>query len=75
MGGNLPRAINLKRFLQRHAPILVWLPRYDRTWLRPDLIAGLAIWAVTVPQSLAYAGIAGVPAVYGLYTVPLAMIG
>ena len=65
----------MKRFLQRHAPILVWLPRYDRTWLRPDLIAGLAIWAVTVPQSLAYAGIAGVPAVYGLYTVPLAMIG
>ena len=56
-------------------PILVWLPRYDRTWLRPDLIAGLAIWAVTVPQSLAYAGIAGVPAVYGLYTVPLAMVG
>jgi SulP family sulfate permease len=35
----------------------------------------LAIWAVTVPQSLAYAGIAGVPAVYGLYTVPLAMVG
>ena len=52
-----------------------WLPRCDRTWLRSDLIAGLAIWAVTVPQSLAYAGIAGVPAVYGLYTVPLAMVG
>jgi high affinity sulfate transporter 1 len=65
----------MRGFLQRHVPILVWLPRYDRTWLRPDLIAGLAIWAVTVPQSLAYAGIAGVPAVYGLYTVPLAMVG
>ncbi len=65
----------MRGFLQRHVPILVWLPRYDRTWLRSDLIAGLAIWAVTVPQSLAYAGIAGVPAVYGLYTVPLAMVG
>ncbi|MGB3717505.1 MAG: sulfate permease [Candidatus Promineifilaceae bacterium] len=65
----------MRGFLQRHVPILDWLPRYDRTWLRSDLIAGLAIWAVTVPQGLAYAGIAGVPAVYGLYTVPLAMVG
>jgi MFS superfamily sulfate permease-like transporter len=53
----------------------VWLPRYKSSWLRGDLIAGVAIWAVTVPQALAYAGIAGVPAVYGLYAVPLAMIG
>lgn len=37
-------------------------------------MAGLAVWAMTVPQALAYAGIAGVPPVYGLYTVPLAMI-
>jgi MFS superfamily sulfate permease-like transporter len=65
----------MRGFLQRHVPILVWLPGYDRTWLRTDLIAGLAIWSVTVPQGLGYAGIAGVPAVYGLYTVPLAMIG
>jgi high affinity sulfate transporter 1 len=36
-------------------------------------MAGLAVWAMTVPQALAYAGIAGVPAIYGLYTVPLAM--
>jgi high affinity sulfate transporter 1 len=55
-------------------PITVWLPRYQRAWLRPDLIAGLAVWAMTIPQALAYAGIAGVPAEYALYTVPLAMI-
>jgi high affinity sulfate transporter 1 len=36
-------------------------------------MAGLAVWAMTVPQVLAYANIAGVPPVYGLYTVPLAM--
>jgi high affinity sulfate transporter 1 len=55
-------------------PITVWLPAYQRGWLRPDLIAGLAVWAMTIPQALAYAGIAGVPAQYALYTVPLAMI-
>jgi high affinity sulfate transporter 1 len=37
-------------------------------------MAALAVWAMTVPQALAYAGIAGVPPIYGLYTVPLAMI-
>ncbi|MCK4839420.1 MAG: sodium-independent anion transporter, partial [Desulfobulbaceae bacterium] len=37
-------------------------------------MAGLAVWAMMVPQALAYAGIAGVPPIYGLYAVPLAMI-
>ncbi|MFD2792213.1 SulP family inorganic anion transporter [Promicromonospora vindobonensis] len=40
---------------------------YQRTWVRPDIIAGLAVWAVLVPESLAYATIAGVPPVVGLY--------
>ncbi len=60
--------------LNRYLPISLWLPSYNRSWLTTDVIAGLAIWAVTVPQGLAYAGIAGVPAQYGLYAVPLAMI-
>ena len=33
---------------------------YERTWLRGDLIAGLTVWAVLVPEALAYASIAGV---------------
>jgi high affinity sulfate transporter 1 len=37
-------------------------------------MAGLAVWAMMVPQALAYAGIAGVPPIYGLYCVPLAMV-
>ncbi|MET8796743.1 SulP family inorganic anion transporter [Nocardia sp. NPDC004568] len=40
---------------------------YRRVWLRPDLIAGLTVWAVLVPEALAYATIAGVPPVVGLY--------
>jgi high affinity sulfate transporter 1 len=52
-------------------PILEWLPRYQRAWLNADLIAGLTVWAVMVPEAMAYAGIAGVPALIGLYTVPI----
>ena len=54
-------------------PIIHWLPNYQRAWFRSDIMAGLAVWAMMVPQALAYAGIAGVPPVYGLYAVPLAM--
>lgn len=39
----------------------------QRSWVRPDVVAGLAVWAVLVPESLAYATIAGVPPVVGLY--------
>jgi MFS superfamily sulfate permease-like transporter len=60
--------------LHQYVPITAWLPAYQRGWLRADLIAGLAVWAMTIPQALAYAGIAGVPAQYALYTVPLAML-
>jgi len=63
-----------KNLLNQFVPITHWLPTYQRAWLRPDLIAGLAVWAMTIPQALAYSSIAGVPAQYGLYTVPLAMI-
>ena len=48
-------------------PILGWLPRYQRDWLRPDLIAGLTVAALVVPKALGYAGIAEVPIQYGLY--------
>jgi len=61
------------KYLRSLFPIINWMPKYERGWLRADLMAGLAVWAMTVPQVLAYANIAGVPPVYGLYTVPLAM--
>ncbi len=65
---------NHSNIINKLVPITSWLPNYQKKWLRVDLIAGLAVWAMTVPQVMAYAGIAGVPPVYGLYTVPLAMI-
>jgi SulP family sulfate permease len=64
----------MKRFA-RLMPIITWMPRYDRSWLPLDVIAGLTVWALVVPESMAYAGIAGVPVQYGLYAVPLGVLG
>lgn len=48
-------------------PIIGWLPRYDRRWLRADIIAGVAVVAMIVPKNLGYADIAGIPVQNGLY--------
>ncbi len=55
-------------------PIFKSLAGYDKTWFRGDLIAGLTVWAVLVPEALAYASIAGVSPVVGLYAAPPALI-
>ena len=55
-------------------PIFSWLPTYDRRFLRGDVIAGLTVWAVLVPEALAYATIAGVSPVVGLYAAPAALV-
>jgi SulP family sulfate permease len=54
---------------QRLLPVLSWLPAYRRDWLLPDILAGLAVWAIMVPEGMAYAGIVGVPPIMGLYTL------
>ena len=53
--------------MRRLLPIVDWLPRYDRKWLRGDVAAGIAVTALIVPKNLGYAGIAGVPLENGLY--------
>ena len=53
--------------MRRFLPIVEWLPRYDRRWLRGDVAAGIAVTALVVPKNLGYAGIAGVPVQNGLY--------
>ena len=54
-------------------PILDWLPTYQRGWLKGDISAGITVGIMLIPQGMAYASIAGLPAVYGLYAsiVPL----
>ena len=60
--------------LGRYVPILAWLPRYDRSWLRFDVIAGLTLWGLVVPEGMAYAGIAGLPPQAGLYTLVVSLL-
>lgn len=56
------------------ATALTWLRRYDKAWLRSDVVAGLTTAAVVVPKSMAYAAIAGLPAEAGLYTALAPML-
>jgi high affinity sulfate transporter 1 len=57
-----------------HLAILDWLPRYDRGWLTRDVIAGLTLWGLVVPEAMAYAGIAGLPPEAGLYTLVASLL-
>ena len=58
----------------RRVPVVSWLPRYERGWLRGDLVAGAVVAALAVPQALGYASIAGAPVEVGLYAVPVALV-
>ena len=51
------------------------LRHYQRAWLRFDVVAGLVLATLLVPQGMAYAELAGLPAITGLYTTILALIG
>ena len=55
-------------------PLLSSFQGYGRDQIGPDLLAGLTVWAVLVPEALAYATIAGVSPVIGLYAAPAALI-
>ncbi|SHJ79982.1 sulfate permease, SulP family [Pseudozobellia thermophila] len=44
-----------------------WLPTYNKRWFTKDVMAGLTVGIILVPQGMAYAMIAGLPPVYGLY--------
>lgn len=59
--------------LGRLVPVFDWLPAYRKEWLRADAVAGLTTSAVVIPKAMAYAAIAGLPLVVGLYSslIPL----
>jgi SulP family sulfate permease len=61
--------MNLNRFI----PSLEWIKNYDKAWLKGDLTAGLTVGVMLIPQGMAYAMLAGLPPIYGLYasTIPL----
>jgi SulP family sulfate permease len=53
--------------MQKFLPFLKWLPNYKKADLSKDLVAGLTVGIILIPQAMAYAMIAGLPPVYGLY--------
>ncbi len=60
--------------LNRIFPIIDWLLNYKKEWLKGDLVAGLTVGIMLIPQGIAYALIAGLPPIYGLYTALIPQI-
>src|SRR3954465_8077914 len=61
--------------LGRAVPGVSALRTYQRSWLGPDLVAGIVLAAILVPQGMAYAELAGLPTVTGLYTTIACLLG
>lgn len=61
--------------IKQYLPALEWLPNYKKEWLSGDLSAGLTVGVMLIPQGMAYAMIAGLPPINGLYasTLPLVL--
>lgn len=60
--------------MKKYLPILGWLPDYKSKWFRADLIAGLTIMALLVPEGMAYAELAGVPPQAAFYAAPIGLL-
>jgi hypothetical protein len=54
--------------IAQYVPILRWAPIYKGEWLAKDVLAGLILGIMMVPQGMAYAMLAGMPPVYGIYS-------
>ncbi|KAI9275925.1 sulfate transporter family-domain-containing protein [Phascolomyces articulosus] len=63
---NLPK--NAGSYFSTTLPIVSWLPSYNWIWLLNDLISGLTVGTIIVPQAIAYAQLAGFPPEFGLYS-------
>jgi len=63
----MPNKLSMPRLLYRILPFLAWKNTYTAVAFRGDLLAGLTVAVVLIPQAMAYAMLAGLPPVYGLY--------
>ena len=61
--------------VERVVPGVASLRTYERRWLRSDVVAGIVLAAILVPQGMAYAELAGLPPVNGLYTTIACLVG
>jgi sulfate permease, SulP family len=70
---SVEKKLSTDRKSRAYLPIPEWFFHYQKSWLRPDLIAGFTSAAVVIPKAMAYATIAGLPVQVGLYTVLVPM--
>jgi high affinity sulfate transporter 1 len=68
LNGDKRQQGKMLRTARQIVPGLDTFTRYDRSWLRSDLGAGLSVAAIALPVGIAYADLAGVPAVFGMYS-------
>ena len=61
--------------LERWVPGIRMIRLYQPAWVRSDFVAGIVLAAILVPQGMAYAELAGLPAVNGLYTTMACLVG
>ncbi|KAJ5572277.1 sulfate anion transporter [Penicillium sp. DV-2018c] len=64
----VPTGSQVGRYLLNLFPFLTWIGNYNLQWLFGDLIAGITVGAVVVPQGMAYAQLANLEVQYGLYS-------
>jgi sulfate permease, SulP family len=57
----------IKGFFESFFPIANWLPNYQKSFIRWDVVAGVTLASFVLPESMAYATLAGVPTYYGIY--------
>jgi high affinity sulfate transporter 1 len=67
--------MQIRELVGSAAPGVRLLSSYRRSWLSKDLVAGLVLTALLVPQGMAYAELAGLPPITGLYTSILCLVG
>ncbi|XP_075231067.1 sodium-independent sulfate anion transporter-like [Lycorma delicatula] len=66
--GNRARRSCTRKVLNKRVPVFGWLPHYSACTGIADLLAGITVGFTVIPQAIAYANVAGLPAQYGLYS-------
>ena len=65
----------MKKLLELLFPVMTWGPKYSLGRFRSDVVAGTVVLFITVPQVIAYAFLAGMPAEAGLYAAMMSLVG
>ena len=58
---------HIKQVLEKYFPVSNWLPAYKKSFIRWDLVAGITLASFVLPESMAYATLAGLPTYFGIY--------